>query len=230
MVIGNGMIAKRFESYRNNNQFVVFASGVSNSKNTNDDDYKRESELLQNTIHHNQGKTLLYFSTCSIYDPEENKSKYVVHKKTIEKLIIANQPNYYLFRVSNAVGVSQNPNTVLNFFIYHIRNKINFDLWYQATRNLIDIEDIYQVVHFIVKQNLYPNQVINIANPTNYKVADIVAAIENYWKIKANYSRIKKGCSFDIDISLIAPLIQQIPIHFGEDYLSHMLQKNYDLK
>jgi len=33
MVIGNGMVAKRFESYKTNDQFLIFASGVSNSKN-----------------------------------------------------------------------------------------------------------------------------------------------------------------------------------------------------
>jgi nucleoside-diphosphate-sugar epimerase len=230
MVIGNGMIAKRFETYKDNNQFVIFASGVSNSKSTNDDDYNRETELLQTTITNNKEKTFIYFSTCNIYDPSENKSMYVLHKKKIEKYIINNQSSYYIFRVSNAVGKSKNRNTILNFFVYHILNKINFDLWYNATRNLIDMDDIYQIVHFIILGNLFTNQVINIANPSNYKVKDIVAAIENFWKIKANYSKIKKGCSFEIDISLIEPIIQKIPIHFGEDYLCRLLQKNYDLK
>ena len=35
MVIGNGMVAKRFGSYKINDQFLIFASGVSNSKNIN---------------------------------------------------------------------------------------------------------------------------------------------------------------------------------------------------
>jgi len=230
MVIGNGMIAKRFETYQDKNQFVIFASGVSNSKSTNDDEYKRETELLQTTIATNKEKTIVYFSTCNIYDPSENKSKYVSHKKKIEKYIINSKCNYYIFRVSNAVGKSKNPNTILNFFVYHILNKINFDLWYNATRNLIDVDDIYQIIHFILQGNLFPNQIINIANPTNYSVRDIVTHIEDFRKIKATYSKIKKGCSFDIDISLIEPIIQRIPIQFGEDYVSRLLQKNYDLK
>ena len=32
MVIGNGLLAKEFNFYKNNEQIVIFASGVSNSK------------------------------------------------------------------------------------------------------------------------------------------------------------------------------------------------------
>ena len=34
MVIGNGMIANRFMSYKNDEDIIIFASGVSNSKDT----------------------------------------------------------------------------------------------------------------------------------------------------------------------------------------------------
>lgn len=42
MVIGNGMVAKRFDSHKRKDDFIVFASGVSNSKNTDDAACKRE--------------------------------------------------------------------------------------------------------------------------------------------------------------------------------------------
>jgi hypothetical protein len=34
MVIGNGMIANRFMSYKSDRDKIIFASGVSNSKDT----------------------------------------------------------------------------------------------------------------------------------------------------------------------------------------------------
>jgi hypothetical protein len=80
MVIGNGMVAIRFESYKTNDEFLIFASGVSNSKNINPEVYERELILLQRSIQENREKIFVYFSTCSIYDPEEENSKYVLHK------------------------------------------------------------------------------------------------------------------------------------------------------
>ncbi|MEO7119531.1 MAG: hypothetical protein ABIY62_00460 [Ginsengibacter sp.] len=42
MVIGNGMIANRFISYKNNDDVIIFASGVSNSKDTIEENFLRE--------------------------------------------------------------------------------------------------------------------------------------------------------------------------------------------
>src|SRR5438552_2923806 len=163
MVIGRGMVAKRFESYQNDGQFLIFASGVSNSKNRIGEEYSRELDLLESSIRTNTDKILVYFSTCSLYDPEEKESPYIIHKKQVENIIKAHCRQFYIFRVSNVVGRSDNPNTVLNFFVYHIRNKINFDLWSNASRNLIDIDDMYKIVDHILKQRLYLNQVVNVA-------------------------------------------------------------------
>src|SRR5690349_6695322 len=106
MVIGNGMIAKRFNSYKDNKDVLIFASGVSNSKNRNQAQYDRESDLLEKTIEANPSKVLVYFSTCSIKDPGEANSPYVEHKKQLEDLIQKKLERYYIFRVSNIAGTA----------------------------------------------------------------------------------------------------------------------------
>jgi nucleoside-diphosphate-sugar epimerase len=227
MVIGNGMVAKRFESYKKDDQFLIFASGVSNSKNTDPAIFNREIELLQNTIKENKEKTLVYFSTCSIYDPEEKNSEYVLHKKNIEDLIQKQQKQFYIFRISNLVGRSDNPNTVLNFFFYHIRHAINFDLWSNATRNLLDIDDMYKIIDYILQKKTFKNDIINIANPVNYSVIEIITALETLMGLRANYIPISKGKDFVIDVSLISPLFTKLNIHFGKTYLTNLLQKYY---
>jgi len=227
MVIGNGMVARRFESYKTNDQFLIFASGVSNSKNINPEAYARELLLLQTTIKQNPEKILVYFSTCSVYDPGEENSKYVVHKKQIEQLIQSNQKRFCIFRVSNLVGHSGNRNTILNFYVYHILNGINFDLWTNATRNLIDIDDMYQIADDILKKGNDGNQVINIANTENYATQEIITAIEDLWKTKANYIPIEKGRPFHIDVTTTRPILKKLGIHFGKDYLTNLLRKYY---
>ena len=36
MVVGNGMLAQYFDSYKDNDEVVIFCSGVSNSNEVND--------------------------------------------------------------------------------------------------------------------------------------------------------------------------------------------------
>src|SRR5947209_2533395 len=120
MVIGNGLVARQFKGHSENNDFLILASGLANSKSTDDADYKREFDLFKKSIAENKEKTFLYFSTCSINYPEESKSAYVAHKKNIEQYISGNVSQYTIFRASNLVGKSNNPNTVLNFFVNNI--------------------------------------------------------------------------------------------------------------
>ena len=227
MVIGNGMVAKRFESYKTDQQFLIFASGVSNSKSINPEAYERELVLLKKSMEENPDKTLVYFSTCSIYDPGEEESKYVLHKRHIERLIEERQKQFHIFRVSNLVGRSANRNTILNFYVHHILEGVNFDLWTNATRNLIDIDDVYRIADHILKKGIAPNQVINIANTENYSTQEIIIAIEGLWRTKANYIPIQKGNAFDIDLSLTTPIIKELGIHFGKNYLTNLLRKYY---
>ena len=227
MVIGNGMVATRFASYKDDDDFVIFASGVSNSKNTDSAAYKRETDLLQRVIEKNKHKTIVYFSTCSLYDPGETDSPYVLHKIKTEHYLQNNAADYYIFRVSNLVGKSANHNTILNFFKYHITNKINFDLWSNSTRNLIDTDDMYSITDYILQKKLYPNQVINIANPVSYDVKDIITTLETLLNTKANYISIAKGNKFSIDTKLILPVIQELKIDFGASYMADLIKKYY---
>ena len=65
MVVGNGMVARKFLSYKTNNDFLIFASGVSNSKTSDPATYKREIELLESCMETNPKKTVVYFICCS---------------------------------------------------------------------------------------------------------------------------------------------------------------------
>lgn len=227
MVIGNGMIANKFESYQEDNRFVIFASGVSNSRNRDEAAYNREFGLLKNTTATHQDKTIVYFSTCAIYDPEERNSRYVLHKREIEDFIQSNCRQYYIFRVSHLAGQSNNRNTLLNFFIYHIQHNMNFDLWNNASRDLIDINDMFAIVDHILQKQLYPIQIINVAGSENYKVEKIIANIEGILGAKANYTSIQKGTFFEIDISAVYGIIKELNIQFGPDYLGKLLKKYY---
>ncbi|MBK8496714.1 MAG: hypothetical protein IPL50_18285 [Chitinophagaceae bacterium] len=125
MVIGNGMIAKAFESYRDEEGFIIFASGVSDSVNVNTEAFEREIKLIKNTIETHKDKLLVYFSTCSIYDDSMQDSAYVQHKIKAEKIIMEHYAPFIIFRLTNPIGKTQNTRTLVNFSLRTSLKKVN---------------------------------------------------------------------------------------------------------
>lgn len=227
MVIGNGMIAKRFSSYRENNAVVIFASGVSNSSQNLPEAFAREENLLKETILEHPGKKLVYFSTCSVYDPSLKQSPYVLHKLAMESLIRETAATFTLFRVSNPVGKTDNPHTVFNFFIQHILRKIPFQVWKYASRNLMDIDDMFAVCDEIIRGDLFVNGHVNVANPVNYPVISIVRSIEEHFHTDGKYTLVDKGNSPLIDTTAVQELFGKLGIDFNNTYLPGLLNKYF---
>jgi UDP-2-acetamido-2,6-beta-L-arabino-hexul-4-ose reductase len=229
MVIGNGLIARGFNEYSTNNGVVIFASGVSNSTNTDFAAFDREQKLLANTLANNKEKKIVYFSTCSIYDPSLQNSAYVHHKLAMENIIAKTHSDYLIFRISNLAGNTDNPHTVLNFFIQHILNDTSFYVWAKASRNIIDMSDALSICRHIINNDLFHNQAVNIANPVNYPVLEIVETIENYFGKKGNYVLIDKESNPIIDIKPIEKIIKSLAINFDRNYLERTIKKYFPL-
>jgi hypothetical protein len=79
----------------------------------------------------------------------------------------------------------------------------------------------------VLQDNNYRNRIVNIANPHNYSVSEIVAHIELFTGCKADYELVAKGGCFDIDITGTLPFAGHAGIDFGEGYLDGLLHKYY---
>jgi nucleoside-diphosphate-sugar epimerase len=227
MVIGNGMIAQRFMDYNDDDEKIIFASGVSNSRDRNEKHFFREFELLKKTMSEHPEKTLVYFSTCSIEDADSQNAPYVIHKKAIELFIQKSVPNYHLFRVSNVAGTSNNPYTLLNYFVFNILQNNPFAVWKNAYRNIIGIDDMHEIATNIIEKKQFLNTTINIANPENYSVPFIVQTIEYFLGKNALITEIEKGDNYEINTTAIAPIIKELKIEFDKNYLTNLLKKYY---
>ena len=229
MVVGNGLIARGFQDYADDDTVIIFASGVSNSANTDIAAFNREQRLLEDTIAANKHRKIVYFSTCSIYDPSLQHSAYVQHKLAMENIIAASHNDYLVFRISNLAGKTDNPHTVFNFFIQHIESGKPFQVWKKATRNIIDISDALLICGHIINNSLFSNQVVNIANPVNYPVIDIVTTIEHYFGKKGNYTLVDKESNPIIDIHPIDKIITDLAINFDRNYLERTIKKYFPI-
>lgn len=227
MVIGKGLVAGSFSSYADQQAFLVFASGVSNSKSSTEADFRREEDLLRQSIEHNPEKHLVYFSTTSVEDPDLMQAAYSQHKLQMEELIRTNVHTYTIFRLSNLAGKSDNPNTILNYFFQHISQGIPFRLWKRSERNIIDTEDVFRIADYMLQHKLAVNRTINIANTESYPVQYIVNSIEAFCGAKGIYTLEDRGGQVTIDTRDIAPVCKTLDIHFEPDYLQKILIKYY---
>jgi hypothetical protein len=225
MVVGNGLLAKNFSDFKNNNRFVIFASGVSNSNENRLIEFRKEKKLLLETIGNFPEKTLIYFSTCAFYDNYISPSPYLNHKNEIEKLIKKNLTKYYIFRVPQIIG-STNQNQLLGFLNSRVFNEIKFDLL-DIERNLIDLKFLKGVVNLILKNNLYENEVTNISYPYNISVRKLVTIFERIHKKKAIYKIKKKDGSLLIDSKKLFGLYEKLELIYP-DYYEERIKYYYE--
>lgn len=227
MVIGTGLLAKAFEKYADNNEILIFASGVSNSTEKDPNAFLREEVLLRQILKNNPKSLFIYFSTCSIYDETVNSSAYVQHKLKMENIVTDNTSNYLIFRLTNIVGYGGNENTIFNFLVNSIKNNKLITVWKQATRNILGIEDLLKIASRLIDTK-DTSQIINIGNIQSFGIAQIIEAIEGFLGIKAKTVLLDKGKPVNIDISKIENIVHDIIKCNSSNYIEHLLSKYYN--
>jgi dolichol-phosphate mannosyltransferase len=116
---------------------------------------------------------------------------------------------------------------LVDFLAKAISNNQLFDLWSKSNRNLIDIDDVYDIADEIIKSNKWINRTVNIASPVATPVPEIVLEIEKFFGATAKYNEVEKGSDFTPDISEIKPILAKLEINFDEAYLSRALEKYF---
>ena len=225
MIIGNGALSRAFGFYHNNKEILIFASGVSNSAETNVKNFRREEALLQETIGKHRNKIIVYFGTCSVYDKSVSHTPYVLHKLKMENIIKKTCDYYYIFRLPQVIAFSYNQTFVMHIFSTIATNK-SIDIYKYSTRNLIKADDVFFVAKYLIENKIYLNEVTNIATPYNWQVIDIVKVIQKITGISPSYTLVNAGHKVDIDISKITKL--NISFNFlSPNYLDKALHSYY---
>ena len=203
------MIAKTFNYYyHDNDNVIIFASGVSNSKEQNNSCFEREINLLIDKHSKNLDKKFIYFSTISIDDKSLSNSKYINHKINVENIISKNFNNYIIFRLPNIVGNTDNNNTFFNFFKNKIKNNEEIQIQKDAFRYIIDMDDVTKHLQPIIDSKL-KNKTINICFDDKVKMIDLIENFEKIMNVNANKKIVDGGCDYIVNneefMSLIKP-------------------------
>jgi len=222
MVIGNGLIATAFKSYVDNDKVVIFASGVSNSSETNDETFFKESTLLRGTLKKNKDKIIVYFS--SVFNCDRNKLVYMNHKRHMEE-IISNSPNkFIILRLPQVIGAGGNPNTLVNFMVNKLKNNETIDVYKKAKRNLLDVEDVEKIVSKILSEKIFGIFDLNSIEPIF--VEDIVNIIGKHLNITPDINLIAghQHIIFAKNSIIFESLLKEIGINYN-GYTEFLIKK-----
>lgn len=224
MIIGNGMLARAFEDFRYNDRFLIFASGVSNSNELRNKEFKREEKLLLESLKDNGNKLFVYFSSCDVVYADVLGNAYYYHKQEMEEIVKREAREYYIFRLPQIVGTSNNKHSLINFFIDSIFYEKEFFLWDSAYKNIIDIDDAKKMVKHVINGRFNVNYTMNIINKKNYPVSYIVELLEEILKKKAKVKIINKGFKPEY---MTSHYFDEFNSVFGDEYLKTSLIKHY---
>ena len=224
MVIGNGLLAKAFKKYEDNEQVLIFASGVSNSKENNPDSFKREIDLMKSM---DRDKTIVYFSTCSVYDFQVQNTEYVKHKYLMETIASSYFRKSIIFRLPTVVGKTDNNNTFFNFFKKQIESNIPLRLTEGTTRYLIDIDDLSNILPHIIDRHIEEDKSckMNIAFDNKLEVVDLVNMMMEILNKRVPVSFDSGGFSYEIKNSDFKEHLQSINYLEPENYTYKLLKK-----
>lgn len=227
MITGSGLLARTFApDFANARDVWVYAAGVSNSGCKDPAEFDRERMRLSNALAEAaDAKAFVYFSTCSIGDPAAVNSDYVRHKVAMEGLVAAH-PGFIIARLPQMAGHTPNPHTLLNYLYARISRSERFVAWKNATRNVMDVEDVQAAVARLVDG---PDRqiTVNVANPLGNSVSEIVHTLEKVTGKTAVVDWRDTGAGYAIDVGALSPIYRELALRFDNEYLLRTIRKYY---
>ena len=207
MIVGNGVIAKACADV-DHDEVLIFASGVSNSRENRITEYEREKKLFVKTIEGCGLNKLIYFSTSSVIDPSLSESSYVKFKLEMEEYALNAHPNVLILRLPQVLGYSNNQSQLGNFLYDAIENEKVFNLYTNACRYLMLAEDLKVIVSVLIEHGKQ-NHIYNVAYSNRSKMQEIVQLFELNFMKKAKFNKVDKGECYTIDNADFIQLIDE---------------------
>jgi hypothetical protein len=220
MIIGNGLMASAFiNDYQDDDRFVIFASGVSNSLETDDSSFLREELLLGKTLAENKDKHIVYFTSFA------GGRKYIEHKRHMEYIIQNSDVFYTILKLPQIIGNGGNPNNLFNYLVSNIKNNKVINVW-NVYRSLIDVGDVKKIVDILIKKWSDKNTYITFPYIEKLLVKDIVYLISKALDIEPVINMTDSSEEYDLPEKTLAVdcIIKQLNI-VPEGYIERIINK-----
>lgn len=212
MIVGNGLIANSLSSSNFvHDDHIIFASGVSNSNETQESAFDKEKKLLLSLIRHN--KKLIYFSSTSVNT--SIKSRYIHHKLDMENLIEKNFDDYLIIRVPNIVGSNNNKYQLIGFLYDCLIRKIPITVYEKEVRFLLDVYDLANILKILDR---YEVKKTDVFFNNGIVVPELLSIIEYITNNNFLVKNIDSSCSSNYsDNSFFISKLENTDMKFNTD-------------
>lgn len=224
MVVGKGLIANTLSFFKDDESLTIFASGVSNSGETDPGAFRREKEML---VSAGRQARLVYFSTCSIFDPGLHETSYVKHKLQMEELIQDEFPSHLIIRLPILVGNTPNPHTFFNFIRDRIINGEPLKVYRQAWRYLFDADDLARLLPSLLRETKNGPGIVNMAFENEASVPELVSMFEEILGKKAETIMLEKGSRYSFDTSFFNSFLRRNAMEINVNTYNYNLLRKY---
>ena len=147
---------------------------------------------------------------------------YGKNKVFFESIIINSGVEYLIIRLPNVVGPKQNKNQLFSALVLQAING-EANIFQNAARDLIDIEDICDILSALLKMDI-KNEVIIIASGYSTPVIDIFNEILLVIGKKANIT-LSSGGNKQVFSNKKLNYLLSGKLKFTPDYYRHLIQK-----
>lgn len=226
MIIGNGMMAQAFSTFRDDPRVLIFASGISDSLESRAEAFVREKSLLTRAREEHAEKLLVYFGTCSVDDPGRACTPYVEHKLHMETLLKLSPHPWMVLRLPLAIGPGRRGTTLAPFLYDRISRGETFEVWEHATRYLVDVADALRIAARFIRAPELWNRRINVALRA-FPVLEFVRVMEGILRRRAVYTLVPKGRHYQIRCPEVAAVSGKLNIDRSNRYLERVLDKYF---
>jgi nucleoside-diphosphate-sugar epimerase len=180
MIIGDGLIGgllKKTGEF-DSDEYIIVASGVSNSNCQDTSQFIREVDLIDSLL--SLQKKIIYFSTLSIYDQTKIASKYILHKIALEKKILETSATSIVLRLPNLIGIPQVlNNTMISFFFKSIFIHKKLILTENPSRFVVVVDDLIPVLKKILQNKALEGSSVNVFPLKQYDYVTLFTAVNS---------------------------------------------------
>lgn len=226
-IIGAGLIGSAFAAKLNSlpNNTLIYAAGEANSCCTDSTRFDRDRARLLEALAQHPNYRIVYFSTMNMLLNPNSGDPYTSHKLAMESHI-SQMKHHVIFRVAHLVGPNPNPNTVTEFIFNKINQRAPFQIWNNAWRSLIDVQDLVSITIDILKRE--PNNARHNITANWTTAPQIVKILESVLGQPAYTETVDKGTGKpNIDISSWAKTRETLNLEFNHSYTARLLSKYY---
>lgn len=192
-----------------NNEKIVEKNNFLATKNVANACIKNKSKMIlisSTSVYGTQKKTVDENCSSRELKPQSPYANTKLKEESLlKKLAKENKLNYVILRFGTIYGVSNGMrfHTAVNKFCWQASNGDSLSVWRTALnqkRPYLDLSDASRAICFIIKKNLFDNEIYNILTH-NHSVKDIIKEIKkNIKNIKISYvkNKIMNQLSYEV--------------------------------